>query len=631
MSGTPKKHITSNDKNSEELIDCMGNPYLNSGEDIVLTTHRVIVDAVPYDIMLTTERIFLIDNRSSRFEPRIFPLSTVLSVQAGKTPAYEPVITLLFRPLEGGIESQPINLVFSLNPNENRKPERDDWVRSLIKLSVTQHERETVPEISVIPEETGGTGLRPTARHGITPEMVRPLSNVAIRERIPAPVKIIPDEIEAQTDLPATAAVMMHLNEGNPAPEPLLEAPAATISPGCGTPYYTPTPPARVIIPQIIEELLPEKKTSPPTEEVPAQPAGLDPEALFRTIPMAARSITVTEERRLSQHPVAEIIPRPLSDLIVPVIAEHNVVVPEMIKALHTGITEPETPEHPDDAIPDAIADATDVISAIIPEPVPDSVDTTVSEVPESHVAFTIPESVVQESASNPTPGTAFPEEPAAAEEPPVRHPIPPAREIRPLKTTLAYAVILLLFVVLIAAGAVLLFPPGPVQSVSPITPVPTLLLVTTPPPAMVLLTTLPSATTVPPATTWIATPVPSLPASTVTQTGVWVRVTCTSDYFGMLGNAGSMRQVSGTGDNFYKVLRSDRPVQVSVQKKDNSGSLLTVAIYRDGTLISTRSVTSPMGTVDVLIDPITALAPGLSANDVLPAPAATQAGLENY
>jgi hypothetical protein len=91
------------------------------------------------------------------------------------------------------------------------------------------------------------------------------------------------------------------------------------------------------------------------------------------------------------------------------------------------------------------------------------------------------------------------------------------------------------------------------------------------------------------------------------------------------------MRQVSGTGDQFYKILRNDRPVQVSVQKKDNSGALLTVAIYRDGTLINTRSVTSPMGMVDVLIDPITALAPGLTANDVLPAPSATQAGLENY
>jgi hypothetical protein len=277
---------------------------------------------------------------------------------------------------------------------------------------------------------------------------------------------------------------------------------------------------------------------------------------------------------------------------------------------------EPELPEQPDDIMPGAI-----------PEPVPDYVEAAGDEVPGSHVTLTIPENVVQESVSNPPPDREFPGEPAAAEEPPVRHPIPPAREIRPLKTTLAYAAVLLLFIALITAGAFLLLPLGPGQTGNPVTPV----LVTTAPPATVQPTTLPPATTAPPATTRIATPVPSLPASAVPQTGVWVRVNSTSEYFGTLGNTGIMRQVSGTGDNFYKVLRNDRPVQVSVQKKDNSGALLAVAIYRDGTLISTRSVTSPMGTVDMLIDPMTALAPGLSANDVLPAPAATQAGLENY
>jgi hypothetical protein len=109
------------------------------------------------------------------------------------------------------------------------------------------------------------------------------------------------------------------------------------------------------------------------------------------------------------------------------------------------------------------------------------------------------------------------------------------------------------------------------------------------------------------------------------------VRVNSTAYYFGNAGNPELMQKVSGTGDNFYKVLRSDHLVQVSVQKQDNSGALLAVAIYRDGTLIGTRSVTSPMGTVDLLIDPLTARAPGLTENDTLPEHAATPAGLENY
>jgi hypothetical protein len=171
----------------------MGNPYLNSGETIILTTNRVSADTVPYDVMLTSERIFLIDNRNARFEPWIIPLNAILSVQGGKTPAQEPAITLLFRTgVVGRGSRQPLNLIFSQDPSENRKPERDDWVRSLIQLSISQHERELVTETPVIPEVTGETGLRPTVRHGVSPEMVRPLSNMADRQKAPAPVAVIP-------------------------------------------------------------------------------------------------------------------------------------------------------------------------------------------------------------------------------------------------------------------------------------------------------------------------------------------------------------------------------------------------------------------------------------------------------
>jgi hypothetical protein len=102
-----------------------------------------------------------------------------------------------------------------------------------------------------------------------------------------------------------------------------------------------------------------------------------------------------------------------------------------------------------------------------------------------------------------------------------------------------------------------------------------------------------------------------------VPQDGVWVRVNSTAEYAGSLGNAGFTRTVSGSGDNFYKVLWSDKIVQVSVRKQDNSGALLSVGIYRNGSLISTGSVTSPMGAVDLLVDPVTGRAPGLTADDI--------------
>jgi len=112
---------------------------------------------------------------------------------------------------------------------------------------------------------------------------------------------------------------------------------------------------------------------------------------------------------------------------------------------------------------------------------------------------------------------------------------------------------------------------------------------------------------------------------------GVWVGVNSPSNYTGRVGNAGFMQPFSGSGNNFYKISGSNRTVQVSVQKLDNSGALLAVAIYRNGTLISTSSVTSPKGTIEMLIDPLTARAPGLTVDDTRAEYAAPSTGLENY
>jgi hypothetical protein len=91
------------------------------------------------------------------------------------------------------------------------------------------------------------------------------------------------------------------------------------------------------------------------------------------------------------------------------------------------------------------------------------------------------------------------------------------------------------------------------------------------------------------------------------------------------------MRDVSGTGDNFYRIFWEDRPVQVSVQKNDYAGALLTAAVYRDGNLIISRSTTSPKGTIEILIDPQTARAPGLAETDMLSDQAAAPVVLEYY
>ena len=662
----------------------MASPYLNSGETIVLTTNRVVAEGVSYDVMLTSERIFLIDSRMARLEPRIIPLSTILAVQGGKTPAQEPVITIVFREKREGERIPPLNLLFSQTPNENRKPERDDWVRGLIRLSIHVQEKEREPEKPVVPQAPQETGLHPMARHGFAPDMVRPLSNVADRTQ-PVPVMVIPEEIPGSGEIPLHGQADVRENTVT-SPKEIPEVPATYLSPVRGRPLPPPPPHTRVIIPQIIEELLPKKeKQAPilPEAPVPAPAGVIDQEALFRTIPVPLRPVTVTEELVPVPVPAEEIAPEPDSGTVEPDTgapepvpepdAEEEKELPDILKALYTGprepveeeeeetasdIPEPETEEERDGEVVSASQvpepeteeerEREGVFTSPIPEPPEGDKETepaaedagpeqepvhrwselfsqrteTVPAIPEPIPGPAVPpdndmnaegrepaepEEVLEPPAPAGHPVTPVPTEvqttePDAAGSVPVRHPFPPAREIRPIRTTLAYAGLLLIVVALAAAGAFLLSQQGQGPADAPVT---------------VPVTKLPPLTGTPainlPQTTMTPLPLSTRPPVIVPQDGVWVRITSTSDYYGNIGNTGMMRQVSGSGDTIHPIFWPDHPVLVSVQKKDNTGAVLTATVYRNGTVIGTRSVNSPMGTVEILIDPVTARAPGMS------------------
>jgi len=62
-----------------------GSPYLESGESFILTTDRVRVNTVQYDLLLTTRYLILIDVRYAQFQPQMIPLLTIQSVKGGKT------------------------------------------------------------------------------------------------------------------------------------------------------------------------------------------------------------------------------------------------------------------------------------------------------------------------------------------------------------------------------------------------------------------------------------------------------------------------------------------------------------------------------------------------------------------
>jgi hypothetical protein len=83
-------------------------------------------------MMLTSRRIILIESGNERFEPKMVPLLSIVSTSAGKVATGEPVITLSLTGTSNTGIPQPLNIIFSTQPGEQRKRERDEWLRKLV-------------------------------------------------------------------------------------------------------------------------------------------------------------------------------------------------------------------------------------------------------------------------------------------------------------------------------------------------------------------------------------------------------------------------------------------------------------------------------------------------------------------
>jgi len=172
--------------------------------------------------------------------------------------------------------------------------------------------------------------------------------------------------------------------------------------------------------------------------------------------------------------------------------------------------------------------------------------------------------------------------------------------------------------VILLIAGAVFIYPALTSPKASVPTPVPT------PVPA--------TAATLAPVTTAAPTPEPTpeapvtpeqtpasqptavttIPAQTsIPANGVWVRVMHDAKYTGNIGTGGRLREVSGTGENFYQVpATSTDIIEASIQKFDTAGIPLTVEVYNNGELIKRSSIITPKGTLLMSVNLKTATTP---------------------
>ena len=208
--------------------------------------------------------------------------------------------------------------------------------------------------------------------------------------------------------------------------------------------------------------------------------------------------------------------------------------------------------------------------------------------------------------AGETSPDNATPDEPvtASATESPSKIPLssrfhpPGAPSGKPNFSAIAAIII----VILAIAGGVFIYsntlqatppePPGPVTTL-PITPAATT--AATPVPTTIV----PEQTLTPPVTLLPITQPPVI----IPDTGVWVRVQYAGSFTGQVGISGGIRQVSGSGEQFYQIPTIDGVVEATIQKQDGSGNVLAVEIYKNGTLVKGSTVAAPGGTVDIHVD----------------------------
>ncbi len=171
-----------------------GSPYLEQGESLILTTDRISINTVQYDMLLTSRYLILVDARYTQLQPQKIPLLTIQSVKGGKTANGELVITLFFAETDSVGKSESMILLFSRQPGEQRKRERDDWLKTIMGLIVSVRQETSYGNIIEADPEIG---IRPAKRHQIAPEIPHPYKKVV--ESRPGQVEliIIPDEPES--------------------------------------------------------------------------------------------------------------------------------------------------------------------------------------------------------------------------------------------------------------------------------------------------------------------------------------------------------------------------------------------------------------------------------------------------
>ncbi len=584
-----------------ESAEQLAGPYLKSGESIILTTDRVLIDDVEYDLILTSQRLALVDSDHISDQPQVVPFATILSVKGGTTPAREPFITLTVIDPVGLEDSQTIDLIFSQQPYEDRAAECDRWVQKLIENIVSVRQEPATAAKQQVPSKP--RGMDPTVRRFGAPEVPLPHSQVAGKSRrpseellsaiqgtewdtpdetveTPAPEgqKYPEDDVSPVPDDETSPAVPAPIFKGEePATSPVPEEPVDLVKAGPsqknadGDRPIIPAEESLAVSVQEEEPVSPAVPATPFDELVPketeAEPASSTEEADGKEPVLPGKTAGFTE---------------PAKNTGIP-----GLVLPELLLHLK-NLPEPEIPDLSD-------LEERDETSAGMPAGLSVNGETGVSAsdhrdeigTPETGTGIQtgLPDTVIFPviSATSSGAGPKIPPviTPPTVPSPAPQHPVPQPKKI-PVRMMAAIIIVLL---VIIGGAVVMYLVPAGMNGGSDhsvVTPV--------------------DLTPVPVTTTTVPVMVPA--------DGVWVKVTYNGTFLGTYGNPGSLTEVRGTGEQFYPIKNGNDLVQASFTKQDYYGDLLAVGVYNNGTLVRQFTTSVPKGMISILVDPKTGKAP---------------------
>jgi hypothetical protein len=116
----------------------VGSPYLNTNESIILSTHKVVINTIPAEAILTSQRLILIDSRHTQLRPQDIPFTAIETVTIGENSDREPVLSISVVMHDG--TRHPLGIAFPELPRTKRVGERDEWAVRLKEYALTaQH------------------------------------------------------------------------------------------------------------------------------------------------------------------------------------------------------------------------------------------------------------------------------------------------------------------------------------------------------------------------------------------------------------------------------------------------------------------------------------------------------------